>query len=127
MKSNSKTKTKLIGLGAIAMLALSILGFAHEGHDSGKEAPQKTTMNQMQMHPKSPMVDALKNLSGDEFDKAFLMHMIMHHQEAVEMAKLAQQKAKHQEIKDLAAKIIQDQQKEINQLQQWQKQWGYSK
>lgn len=66
---------------------------------------------------------ALKGKTGDEFDKAFLAEMIVHHQGAVEMAQAALTNAKHQEIKDLAAGIISAQNKEITQMQAWQKSW----
>jgi uncharacterized protein (DUF305 family) len=41
------------------------------------------------------------------------------------MAKLAQQNAKHDEIKALAGNIITAQTSEINQMKAWQSQWGY--
>jgi uncharacterized protein (DUF305 family) len=71
---------------------------------------------------KGMMMD-LENKTGDEFDKAFLSQMIMHHEGAVEMAKAAQQNAKHQEIKNMANDIISAQTREINQMKDWQKAW----
>jgi uncharacterized protein (DUF305 family) len=61
--------------------------------------------------------------TGDAFDQAFLAEMIVHHQGAVEMAKLALTNAKHQEIKTLAEGIISAQNKEIAEMKQWQKEW----
>ncbi|MBY0293908.1 DUF305 domain-containing protein, partial [Patescibacteria group bacterium] len=52
------------------------------------------------------MMAGLKGKTGDEFDRAFLSEMIMHHQGAVQMAQAALQDAKHQEIKDMAKAII---------------------
>ena len=57
------------------------------------------------------------------FDQRFIEAMIPHHQSAVEMAKDAQQKAEHAEIKTLAGNIITDQEKEIAQMQQWLNDW----
>lgn len=71
------------------------------------------------------MVDALKGKTGDEFDKTFIEQMIPHHQGAIDMAKLVEQNAKHQELKDLAKDIISAQTKEINMMKDWQKNWGY--
>lgn len=71
------------------------------------------------------MMDSLEGESGDEFDNAFMEAMIVHHQGAIEMAKEAKEKAKHQEIKDLAEDIISAQTKEIEQMRQWQSSWGY--
>jgi uncharacterized protein (DUF305 family) len=58
-----------------------------------------------------------------EFDLRFIDAMIPHHQGAVEMAKAAQQKSQRPEILKLATDIIQAQDKEINQMQQWRKAW----
>ena len=60
---------------------------------------------------------------GPEFDAAFISEMIVHHQGAVEMAELALTNAQHQEIKDLAKAIITAQNKEISDMQAWQKAW----
>jgi uncharacterized protein (DUF305 family) len=56
--------------------------------------------------------DALLN-SGD-VDTDFAQMMITHHQGAIEMAKLAADKAEHAEIKDLAEAIITAQEREID-------------
>ncbi len=71
----------------------------------------------------SSMNTELKGKTGDDFDKAFLREMIVHHQGAVEMAQAALTNAKHQEIKDLANGIISAQNKEISEMKQWQKSW----
>jgi hypothetical protein len=71
------------------------------------------------------MTMMLSGKTGDSFDEAFIRMMIPHHQGAIDMAKLALKNAKHQEIKDLANAIIQSQQREIDQMQQWLQAWGY--
>jgi uncharacterized protein (DUF305 family) len=58
-----------------------------------------------------------------EMDRHFIEMIIPHHQEAVEMADLALQKAKNPELKKLAAAIKTDQTKEIQQMKAWYKQW----
>jgi uncharacterized protein (DUF305 family) len=69
------------------------------------------------------MMAGLQGKTGDEFDKEFLSEMIVHHQGAVSMAQAALQSAKHQEIKDMAQKIISAQTSEITQMQTWEKSW----
>lgn len=64
-------------------------------------------------------------LKGEEYDKAFIGDMIIHHEGAVNMAELAMAQASHQEIKDLAATIVSSQSKEIADMKQWQQNWGY--
>src|SRR5919205_571836 len=61
----------------------------------------------------------LDQLTGDEFDKAFLSHLAAHQATAVMLARPAAEKAGHQETKDLAQGIVAEQSKEIVQLQTW--------
>ena len=86
---------------------------SHEGMSSMEGIEMKT------------MSQELMGKSGDEFDRAFISMMIEHHQDAVDMAKQAQTSAKHDEIKTLANEIITAQNREIDQMRNWQKQWNY--
>lgn len=88
-----------------------------------KPETENSAHNEMTM---TQMVNSLKDKSGDEYDKAFIDEMIMHHQSAVDMANLSADRAKHDEIKQLSNDIINAQEKEINQMEQWQMDWGYS-
>ena len=72
------------------------------------------------------MNEALKNKTGDEFDKAFIELMTEHHQGAIDMANLIDTRAKHQEIKTLGRGIIAAQTKEIKEMADWAKAWGYT-
>jgi uncharacterized protein (DUF305 family) len=65
-------------------------------------------------------------ISGDTrtpFDQRFIEAMIPHHEGAIAMAEDAQQKAEHQEIRDLSQAIIAAQEGEIVQMKQWQQAW----
>ncbi len=53
----------------------------------------------------------------------FLDTMVAHHQGAVEMATLAETRAQHAELKELAANIVADQEREIARMSQWRDQW----
>jgi len=68
-----------------------------------------------------------QNKSGNQMvgtiDKHFIEQMIPHHEGAVDMAKLALVKSKRPEIKTLATAIIADQNKEINDMTKWYKDW----
>lgn len=52
------------------------------------------------------MTESLKEKSGDEFDEAFISAMIEHHQSAVDMAALVDDRTKHDELKTLAGNIM---------------------
>lgn len=86
------------------------------------EKPEPTN-NEITM---SEMTKSLENLSGDDYDKAFISHMIDHHESAVDMAKLSTRNAKHEEIKKLSDDIVRNQAAEIEQMKKWQKDWGYA-
>jgi uncharacterized protein (DUF305 family) len=83
--------------------------------------PTASTPSRAQMGPM--MGPPLDQLTGDEFDKAFLREMAMHHSMAVEMAKPTASKATHLELKELAQTIINDQTREIAQMRSWAKDW----
>jgi uncharacterized protein (DUF305 family) len=57
------------------------------------------------------------------FEQRFITAMIAHHDGAIAMAKEAQTKAEHPEIKQLAGDIIQAQETEVAQMNQWQSDW----
>ena len=61
--------------------------------------------------------------SMDEFDLLFIDLMISHHQGAVEMAIVAQERAEHPEIRQLAGEIIAAQQPEIVEMTGWRNAW----
>ena len=61
--------------------------------------------------------------AGAEYDQAFIDGMVPHHLAAVDMAEIAQDKAEHAEIKQLANDIVTSQSKEIDQLKAWRKAW----
>ena len=58
-----------------------------------------------------------------EVDKQFIEMMIPHHQSANEMAQMALNRATSPEVKKLAQSIIEEQTREIEQMQTWYKQW----
>jgi uncharacterized protein (DUF305 family) len=54
--------------------------------------------------------------SGVTTDRAFLNDMTPHHQLAIKMAEIAQQRAEHVEVKQVAASIVADQQGEVEEM-----------
>lgn len=74
-------------------------------------------------HQMNAMSLSLQGKTGDEFDKDFLAQMIVHHEGAVDMAKLVLSTSKRPELLKLANDIISAQEKEIAQMKEWQKVW----
>lgn len=92
-----------------------------------------TSAEDMQDHSAMGMMDSMSGMmtelegkAGDDFDKAFLEQMILHHQGAIDMAAPGKDNALRQEIKDLSSAIVNDQMKEIAQMRTWQNEWGYN-
>ena len=73
----------------------------------------KAMMDNMQAMMKMPEMDAVS------VDKSFATMMIKHHQDGIKMGKTIQQYAKDTKFKQMAQKMISDQQKEIEVLQNW--------
>lgn len=87
------------------------------------ERPMPKSSSEMSM---TEMTASLQDKTGDGYDKAFIEHMINHHDSAVKMAELSAENAKHDEIKMLSDEIVRNQAAEIEQMKQWQKEWGYA-
>lgn len=92
-----------------------------------------TSAEDMQDHSAMGMMDDMASMTaelegktGDDFDKAFIEQMIMHHQSAIDMAAPGKDNALRQEVKDLSAAIVSAQTKEIAQMKTWQNDWGYN-
>jgi uncharacterized protein (DUF305 family) len=64
-----------------------------------------------------------KNKTGDDFDKAFLDEMVVHHQGAIDMANLVLTTSKRPELLELARNIITAQTQEITMMNDWRNAW----
>ncbi|MER6974519.1 DUF305 domain-containing protein [Nocardioides sp. NPDC057767] len=60
----------------------------------------------------------------NDADVTFAQQMIPHHQQAIEMAEIAETRAESQEVKDLAADIEAAQGPEIETMTGWLESWG---
>jgi uncharacterized protein (DUF305 family) len=69
-------------------------------------------------------VRQLRLTRSTDFDLMFLDMMTAHHQGAIEMANTELRDGSLPEVKQLAQQIIDAQQAEIDQFQQWQKEWA---
>lgn len=109
------------GFGAAIAVSSNHTGMMsmHDNHN-GSNGPDDHSGMSM-----NNMTKELSKLTGDDFDQAYLEMMIAHHEGAIDMAELAATNAKHEEIKTLSTQIIDAQAKEISNMQQWQKDWGY--
>lgn len=95
------------------------------GQEVSNDTSVQTRQSLVDQLPKTQTEKQLDSMTGDEHDRYYIANMIAHHQGAVDMAKLAQKSAKHEELKSMASDIITAQTGEINNMLSWQKKWGY--
>ncbi len=62
--------------------------------------------------------------SFNDADVTFVQGMIPHHEQAIEMARLATTRAESPEVKDLAARIEEAQGPEIEKMRRWLEEWN---
>jgi uncharacterized protein (DUF305 family) len=58
-----------------------------------------------------------------EADLMFIDMMIPHHQQAMQMAEMAQTRAQRPEVKEMASKMQADQKREVEKMKEWRSGW----
>lgn len=84
---------------------------------SGREAQHDHDAGSMPGMATPAELDELVNLTGKRLDAQFLKLMIRHHEGGLPMAKAAALRARTTYVRDAARLMIQDQQREIDQMQ----------
>ncbi|WP_030746778.1 DUF305 domain-containing protein [Streptomyces sp. NRRL S-31] len=111
----SRTLTRRAALGAVALTSALVLTACGGDGDGGAGAHGG--------HGASATPDASAGAHNAQ-DVAFAQGMIPHHQQALEMARLADGRASSARVKDLAARIEKAQDPEIRTMTGWLKSWG---
>lgn len=86
-------------------------------------APMGHMMAMSEEQKQSMMMSMDLGIADAQFDLRFLNAMIPHHEGALVMAKDVLNKSQRPEMKQLAKNILTSQQQEIDQMQQWRKNW----
>lgn len=137
-KERNVTRNRLTAIVVLAVLAIAggvafavSQGGDHMGgngmarHDSGAMSGMtgpSWTGSMMDMGGMPGMsMDGDSAMIMDE--RAFLAMMIPHHQMAVEMARIALDRARDAEVKKMARAVITDQEKEIGRMRAWYRDW----
>ena len=110
-----KTAAKLV---VIIALATSATGAIAQNGQHAAESTKEFKAADMKMKN----MDAAPYTGNPDID--FRTHMIPHHQGAIAMAKVALKYANDAETKRMAQKIIDDQEKEVANMQAWLKKKG---
>ncbi|MET8052152.1 DUF305 domain-containing protein [Streptosporangium sp. NPDC005286] len=106
--------TATAGAGALALLT------ACGGGDNAMTGHTGTTSS---AHAPATTASQKSEASFNDVDVTFAQMMIPHHEQAVEMAKLAETRASDPEVKELAAKIEAAQGPEIATMTDWLSLW----
>lgn len=77
----------------------------------------------MQMRMVNDMMVQQLGANDPNYEKRFIDMMIPHHEGALLAAKHALVNANRPELKQMAQKMIETQQKEIEQLKKWRQEW----
>ncbi|MFR9732041.1 DUF305 domain-containing protein [Saccharopolyspora sp. MS10] len=103
---------------AVAVTALAAVLAGCSGGGQGAEVPGGATP------PSTGQPEQPGQAPHDQADVTFASGMIPHHQQAVEMSRAAVDRARSQEVRDLAERIRAAQGPEIQELSGWLRSWG---
>ncbi|GAA1580847.1 DUF305 domain-containing protein [Kribbella sancticallisti] len=115
------------GTAVAALTLAATLTLAACGNDDGAQpGGSSSSMPGMDHGSKNPSTAATNTAPMDhnDADVMFATMMIPHHQQAVEMATMALEKATNAQVKQLATAIKAAQDPEIQQMSGWLKDWG---
>jgi uncharacterized protein (DUF305 family) len=115
----SRLRVFRFGRLLVALLAFTLLAPGVATADSHSMQMDHGSMQMEDGDTMRMMDDALADLEaleGEEFEVAYVNQIIPHHQGALEMAQSVVDRAPHQEVRDAAARVIEDQQREIKEL-----------
>lgn len=119
-------KRKLVYILIAFAVFAALATYVFRDQLSPSATPQVSPEAQAQIDTQSSTYKQYAAMTGEEYDRNFIANMIVHHQGAVDMAKMALTNAKHVELKEMAKEIIAAQESEISQMESWQKEWGYT-
>jgi uncharacterized protein (DUF305 family) len=118
---------KIIFILATSVMASSMSLAAEKMQDSMSMNMNASDHKIMMMQDEMKSMDKkmMKDLGPKDatYDKRFMDLMIVHHEGGIMMAKDALKNSDRPEIKALAQKIIETQEKEIQQMKDWEKSW----
>ena len=115
-------RKRMMWVGSLAVAAGVVLGACGGDDDPsvvGDESETSSTSTEADSTDTSEVAAA-----SNDADVTFAQSMIVHHEQAIEMAQLATTRAESQEVLDLAARIEAAQQPEIDLMTGWLEAWG---
>ncbi|MBD0838735.1 DUF305 domain-containing protein [Streptomyces sp. TRM68416] len=119
--TSTRSLVRRAALGATALAAAFLLA-ACGSEDGGSGTGSGTSASATDKADKADS-EATAGAHNDQ-DVSFAQDMIPHHQQAVQMAKMAKGRASSAEVEDLASRIEKAQDPEIETMSGWLESWG---
>ena len=121
MKNHSMSHNALMLVGAIVL----VIAGAGAGYVfASKTEPAVNPSGTGTATTMAAIAERAKAGQHNESDVMFAQMMVPHHQQAIQMAELAETRAESAGVKSLAAKIKAAQQPEIDKMNSWLTSWG---
>lgn len=98
-------------------------GWRRQWYPGKPQVPTIMVMPGMRTSMKGMESGHMKALKGAEYDRMYVDMMIPHHEGAVALAREALAKSQRPEIRELAQRIIDAQQREIEMMNRWKSEW----
>jgi uncharacterized protein (DUF305 family) len=124
MKTRSLALAFAIAALPTIALAQSAASGGHAGHATSAVAASDTAATKAYRAANDKMHRAMDIPFSGDADADFVRGMIPHHQGAIDMAKVALQHGKDEQINKWAADIIREQEREISEMRAWLKKRG---
>lgn len=129
MENKNNLVVGLLVLIVGLFIGYGLAGFnGREGHQAfmnmhGTDARMDCGGMSGMRHEMANMMSGLEGKTGDDFDKAFLQEMIVHHEGAIDMAEALLKNTKRPELVKLGNDIIAAQTSEVSMMQKWLGEW----
>lgn len=94
-----------------------------QNQNANQNQNQAANNDAMTGHDHHTTMTTQPNAANQPYDLQFLDTMIAHHEGAVVMAKAVNSSTKNDQLRTLAANVINSQNKEIAQMREWRNQW----
>lgn len=136
----NQNQNQIIIIGLLALIVGLIIGYSLRGNnmphrgffstDSMYEEMEEhmygdeiIDQDGAMIHAMDEMMLGFRGKTGEEYEKAFLRGMIVHHLGAVRMAEELLEQTERQELRDFAQDVINVQSKEVEMMKKWLETW----
>src|SRR5437773_2471057 len=107
----------------VAVLSAAVFVACGPSPSAAPAALVPTTAPAVPTPAAAPQPTTVPIAQSPAFDQLFIDMMVPHHEGALGMARIAQQRAERPEVRQLADDILRSQDAEISRMRQWRREW----